>query len=354
MKITRLFLYCIFCICCKTVSAQYEFSGYANTQNWSGDIYLSLIEDYRLLSGIYHEQIIKKTTSDSTGYFSFSGNNLPLQNRMYRIHIENCTKDEHKPVHFNGICPESKEILFIANNTDSITFPFSFDNEMFCEIVSSTEKSNAFIKVDSIIDEMRYAFASYRSEANRKLNAKKWLSTLQNYVKQRNEPLAELYVYSFLSNKTNDLYSYYLNDLKQHTYYDNLLERLQKKYPNSPYTIQFKKELAADKFLIDPQGVSSTSPWLWILALLLISSITFNLFQYLRHTKRKNNTNETEKKLTQQEQKVLHLILEDKTNKEIATAMFVSTSTIKTHINNLYKKLNVRSREEAKSLYTKK
>ena len=39
-------------------------------------------------------------------------------------------------------------------------------------------------------------------------------------------------------------------------------------------------------------------------------------------------------------------MLENKTNKEIASALFVSVSTIKTHINNLYKKLEVTSREE--------
>ena len=55
--------------------------------------------------------------------------------------------------------------------------------------------------------------------------------------------------------------------------------------------------------------------------------------------------------LTQQEQKVLDLILENKTNKEIAQEIFVSVSTVKTHINNLYKKLNVTSREQVKLLY---
>ncbi|MEW7278612.1 helix-turn-helix transcriptional regulator [Aquimarina sp. 2201CG1-2-11] len=354
MKISRFFLFCILFLCSKEIAAQYKFSGFANTENWSGDIYLSLIEDYRQLSGIYHEQIIKKTVSDSTGYFSFSGDNLPIQNRMYRIHIENCTKETHKPIHFNGVCPESKEILFIANNKDSITFPFSFDYEMFCTIVSTSEKSNSFIKVDSIIDEMRFAFASYRSEANRKLNAKKWLSTLQNYVSTQNEPLAELYVYSFLSNKTNDLHSYYLNDLKNHTYYDELLSRLQEKYPNSPYTIQYQKELAADKFLINPSTFSSTSPWLLVVLFVLLFSVFLNVLQYLSYKKKKNNLGGVEKKLTKQEQKVLDLILLDKTNKEIATTMFVSISTIKTHINNLYKKLNVHSREEVKSLYSNK
>ena len=54
--------------------------------------------------------------------------------------------------------------------------------------------------------------------------------------------------------------------------------------------------------------------------------------------------------LTKQEQNILALILENKSNKEIADTLFVSVSTIKTHINNIFKKLNVQSREEIKAL----
>ena len=54
--------------------------------------------------------------------------------------------------------------------------------------------------------------------------------------------------------------------------------------------------------------------------------------------------------LTKQEQNSLGLILENKSNKEIPDTLFVSVSTIKTHINNIFKKLNVQSREEIKAL----
>ncbi|GGX05508.1 response regulator transcription factor [Aquimarina muelleri] len=351
MKLVHLIIYLLLLAYPKIVFAQYQFSGYVDKENWSGDIYLSMIEDYRKLSGVYPEQIIQKTTNDSVGYFSFSGDNLPLQNHMYRIHIENCTENKKKPIHFNGFCPHSKEILFIANNTDTLALPFSFDNEMFCKIVSNNEKSNAFIRVDSIIDEMRFAFASYRSETNRKINSKKWFTTLQQFAKKQNEPLTELYVYTFLSEKANNLYANYLEDLQQNAYYDNLLDRLQKKYPNSTYTKQYKAELASDKFLIHPKQTSSQKNWIIPLLLLLGISITYNIFQFIIYRKKQNTSNTIGKNLTQQEQKVLDLILQDKTNKEIASLVFVSVSTIKTHINNLYKKLDVSSRDEVKTLF---
>lgn len=56
-------------------------------------------------------------------------------------------------------------------------------------------------------------------------------------------------------------------------------------------------------------------------------------------------------KLSKQEQVVLEHILLDKTNKDIAEALFLSVSTVKSHTNNIYKKLNVQSRDDAKSLF---
>jgi DNA-binding CsgD family transcriptional regulator len=43
--------------------------------------------------------------------------------------------------------------------------------------------------------------------------------------------------------------------------------------------------------------------------------------------------------------------LEDKSNKDIADTLFVSLSTVKTHVNNVYRKLNVQTRDEVKSLF---
>jgi NarL family two-component system response regulator LiaR len=51
--------------------------------------------------------------------------------------------------------------------------------------------------------------------------------------------------------------------------------------------------------------------------------------------------------LTERETEVLRLIALGKANKQIARELFVAISTIKTHVNNLYRKLNVTSRTQA-------
>ena len=54
--------------------------------------------------------------------------------------------------------------------------------------------------------------------------------------------------------------------------------------------------------------------------------------------------------LTRREQEVLRLIGDGLTNTEIADRLFVSTSTVKTHINNLFAKLQLRDRRHAARL----
>ena len=93
--------------------AQFEFSGYVNPEVNDGNIYLSVVEDYRKISGVFPEQILSKTVPDSTGYFSFSGNNLPSENRIYRIHVDTCSEEDQNTAHFTGYCPDSEEVFLL-------------------------------------------------------------------------------------------------------------------------------------------------------------------------------------------------------------------------------------------------
>ncbi|MFV0541306.1 MAG: LuxR C-terminal-related transcriptional regulator [Aestuariibaculum sp.] len=332
------------------VHAQYNFSGHIDNKQWHGDVYLSVIEDYRKISGIYYEQIVSKATIDSLGNFKFEGNQLENENRIYRIHVDNCFDGAMSNNHFSGRCDDSEEIVFIANNRDTVAFPFSFNKEMFCDIQSTNPKSVAFIKIDSLKEEMKYAYAEFRSEANRKLNNKKWFSTFQSFGENLNEPIAELYIYSFLSDRSNELHEYYLKDLEQNSYYDNLLIRLKAHYPNSSYTKQYENELESDEFILNK--TQSHSKWNYFIYVLLTLSLIANFWMFKKYKEKGNSDNQNIKEqLTKQEQNILNLLLEDKTNKEIADCLFISLSTVKTHTNNIYKKLNIQSRQEAKNLF---
>lgn len=334
--------------------AQHHFQGHIDNERWQSDVYLSVIEDYRTLDGINDEQIITKVKTDSSGFFKFDQNLLDIQQKIYKLHVDNCKSSNQSSNHFDGHCTDYKDILFIAKRTDSITFPLSFDAQMFCDIDSNNPKTSAFIQIDSLKEEMRFAYSEFRSKANRNLNNKKWFKTLQNYGKDLDEPLAELYIYAFLSDRGNQFHNYYLEDLKTNSYYDELLERLQDSYPNSSYAKQYEAELTSDKFIVFPSEEKSSFNWSYLWVGLLIVSVLLNLWFLISVKNKKSKQHiEAKEQLTKQEQNVLDLLLGDNTNKDIAEALFVSVSTVKTHVNNVYKKLNVNSRDELKSLFTK-
>lgn len=52
--------------------------------------------------------------------------------------------------------------------------------------------------------------------------------------------------------------------------------------------------------------------------------------------------------LTNRQQQVYELIIKGKSNKEIANELFIEPSTLKTHINMIYKKLKIKNRRELK------
>jgi DNA-binding CsgD family transcriptional regulator len=55
--------------------------------------------------------------------------------------------------------------------------------------------------------------------------------------------------------------------------------------------------------------------------------------------------------LTKQEKKMVTALSSGKLYKEIAADNFISINTVKKHLKNVYKKLNVKSREEAVEKY---
>ena len=67
----------------------------------------------------------------------------------------------------------------------------------------------------------------------------------------------------------------------------------------------------------------------------------------IREVRTPENPEALTEPLTEREAEVLKLIARGMANKQIAREMFVAISTIKTHVNNLYRKLGVSSRTQA-------
>ncbi|MBM7551176.1 response regulator [Thalassobacillus pellis] len=71
--------------------------------------------------------------------------------------------------------------------------------------------------------------------------------------------------------------------------------------------------------------------------------------QLMTHVTGANHEREAErlKELTKRELDVLREIMQGKSNKEIATSLFITEKTVKTHVSNLFSKLEVQDRTQA-------
>ena len=75
------------------------------------------------------------------------------------------------------------------------------------------------------------------------------------------------------------------------------------------------------------------------------SKVTDELLSAL-HTQ-KNNVSQLHHSLTKREKEVLKEITNGKSNKEIASSLFITEKTVKTHVSNILAKLNVQDRTQA-------
>jgi DNA-binding NarL/FixJ family response regulator len=92
---------------------------------------------------------------------------------------------------------------------------------------------------------------------------------------------------------------------------------------------------------------------------ILVSLATIGLIFYFgefrfeykmeKHTTVLNEINKTSLEcLTNTELNILKLLTEGKTNQEIADNLFISVHTVKKHISNIFKKLNIKSRNDTR------
>jgi DNA-binding CsgD family transcriptional regulator len=101
----------------------------------------------------------------------------------------------------------------------------------------------------------------------------------------------------------------------------------------------------------------------WLLICLVISVVILwvriekhKLLEKINEIKEEHGSDNNEYKeklhqLTPRQNEVLQLIISGKSNKEIIELMFIEPSTLKTHINKIYKALEIKTRKELRIKY---
>lgn len=325
-----------------SLSAQFKFSGKINNEYANATAYLCIVKDYKNTNQFLAENVLASSNIDQNGTFVFTGDFLKEQDCIYKIYIDNCHENITNANHLLNNCLNYQSINFIANKTDSIFFPLNNLNQMLCDF-SYHRRENTFIKqLDSLQDHLLINLENTVNDSQRKQIYKNYFIELKAFGNSLDHPLASLYAFQLYANKNSFSRKYYLKDLKSSDYYSNLQSTL----INSKlltYAEDFRNDLLLDNFSIKKEKKSF---WNYFLIGLLLISLIIN---FLLFNKTKVSTIpliDYKKTLTKQELNVFNLMQSKLSNKEIANELFVSLSTVKTHINNIYTKLNISSRKE--------
>ncbi|WP_117879987.1 response regulator transcription factor [Aureibaculum luteum] len=214
--------------------------------------------------------------------------------------------------------------IFVVSQSriDTITFnknsPLSNKNKVYNSTQYELQKFNAFkIRTSKIVDK------------------KKYLSEIHSFTKDSLQILAvKLISIKELSNK-----KLLIKDIHQNrAFYITILADL-KESEISPNEYLFLENILSKITITEVETKYAYSKWLNII--LGISLIGFLIFAY-----KTNRKETTVLSLSKQETTVKNLILKGKSNKEIAQELFISLSTVKSHISHIYHKLNVSNRDE--------
>lgn len=338
-KLIRVYLVIAILFFGQKAISQYSISGCIETSGKQKEVHLCLLE-FNSLNGISEKQILSSTLTDSLGCFSFEGSLLSKKHGLYRIYsninegiegVEKYDFEELKNFH-----------NFIFSNSDTIVFKknkkFWFSNE-----TNSNSIDNQLKEYEKYVLKLRKEFAEIQNREMINQSSSQMLFELKSYIFQKKaHPLISLILIGTLPP------SAIKQDLKKDPkFYAQLQENLNSYYGNSFYAIQF------NDFLVDLNKEETEQELiiykrltygLGVLCILLFVALAFSILK-IRQIRTKNHE-VIDFSLTSQEETVAELMLENKSNKEIAAELFISLNTVKTHIRNLYAKLEVSNRGE--------
>lgn len=286
---------------------------------WKPVVYLSHIPTFKEMYTMSREMIFAETNIDSLGYFKFSLKDFPEQDNFYRLHISKKGAPAASLI-IGG--KEENHIFFIANNKENINIK-NTENGLFKPYqINGYSPNNSLQKVDSIINHVEeHDYSLVKKE----FITKTIYDKLRHVADTSNHSIVSLYALhhskfesTFLSNQN---------------FYKNYLDKW--KDENSTYFQELRTKL--------PKEENSNA--MIFLAIGISFFILGFVFNYQFNLKRKQKNNKL-KLLSVQERKILKLLKEGKSNKEISEEYNIGMSTVKSHVSSIYCKLNLKSRKE--------
>ena len=203
--------------------------------------------------------------------------------------------------------------------------------------------SESYNKEYNFIDEEKQKFKKFKKQIKCS-NTEDYLEKIRTYSKDSLKTLA----IKLLSVKELNEKKLLQEDISLNSeYYIRLLDELKSSEINNLEYFFLERELNTYN-LINIKKKQTLSIIVNFIFGIIIVILIYNIYS-IKSKKRLTIIEE----LSNQETKIKKHIIDGKSNKEIAEELFISLNTVKTHITNIYNKLNVSNRKELISKFQK-
>ncbi len=317
-------------------------------EKWQPVLFLASINSPENLNVASPDFILAKTFINTDGTFHFENLTLSEDPQFYRFYL---VRNEYSGVEFN-LQGDRNFIHFILENSSQFSFDVDItSNTLVVTNVFGDQRNAELLRFNKVYWQKKNQLDSNLSRAQREFLSIDLENYIRAFVDSCQNSMVGLYALYHIEEKETDF-------LRNSDFYFEFQQRIETEYPGTNYTTRY------DDLLVNLVGfrdlvceIPGVLPK-WKNALLIVESIllflliplVMALFVLLRRRnallKKTDRTNEMEN-LTSKEKEILALLVQGKSNKEIAAELFIELSTVKSHLSKIYRQLNVAGRKEA-------
>jgi len=332
----------IICFSFLPAQARYVVKGKVNLGvEWQPKVFMTGVQNLNDYYRTSSKLVINMAEVDEEGNFVLEGENLPDEDLFYRLYLmKNENTDFDACLYVGG--HDFNSVHLILNNdseikitTDSTSLA-PFGNYM---VEGNTE--NLLMRELSSIVFPSFYFYKIQFPLELRLSEEKLHSDLKNFSDTCGHTLVALAAVNNM-----DFDSFFE---KNKEFYLNFQNRVNADLPKTAYARDFNRKMQYYSGVDHSRG----GPWkylsavlglllvlitgLWLRGRKIIADVTSSI---------RPNIERPDVRLTKKESEILACIKSGKSNKEIASELFVEVSTVKSHINKIYSKLGVSSRSD--------
>lgn len=317
-----------------------------------GMIYLEYIPSIENLTHLIVHNVLGMSTLDSSGGFLIEGMGLPPGKHLYRLFLMEKSEEDGSYGITNGMVRNFNIVVLDSNshlNMKCADVSESFAHCIFLNNPESEAIAQLYDQITApILMELAKASTLPSSELKAHFLSKQMSDLLLHFADTTNYALPGIIALQLLP----DFEEAFKDKPALFRRFAKKITRLDAK---SPYVVEFNAKINA----LDTRPFAHRQNWtrlllfffmgLSVFLLVLVFRLKIKLKQYeATHTQATLPDRTVLETLSPKELEVLQLLACGKSNKEIAQALFIETSTVKSHVNKIYQKLSISTRIDAR------